>query len=149
MAIAAARFVEGPAWTLYYLTFLGFTGAAFALGPARAATALPRAAAAATLAIPAATLLAWALSGWNAQVALSAPGPSPPGGVPAAARKTASGQAAESCGSSPATAVPKHRASLWLDYRFESAIKVGVGARYTGTNFGDQRTVVGTATYRW
>lgn len=74
VAIAAARFVEGPAWALYYLTFLGFTGAAFALGPARAATALPRAAAAATLAIPAATLLAWALSGWNAQVALSAPG---------------------------------------------------------------------------
>lgn len=100
-----------------------------------------------------------------------------------------------------ATAVPKHRASLWLDYRFESAVKVGIGARYTGTNFGDgeaapakvpsfllfdamigyqiknwtlalnarnltnktyiancgygncyygdQRTVVGTATYRW
>jgi iron complex outermembrane receptor protein len=79
--------------------------------------------------------------------------------VPATARKTASGQAAKPCGSSPATAVPKHRASLWLDYRFESAIKVGVGARHTGTNFGDcgygncyygdQRTVVGTATYRW
>lgn len=36
-----------------------------------------------------------------------------------------------------ATAVPKHRASLWMDYRFESAIKVGLGARYTGSNYGD------------
>ncbi|CAB3637674.1 MULTISPECIES: TonB-dependent siderophore receptor [Achromobacter] len=36
-----------------------------------------------------------------------------------------------------ATAVPRNRASLWVDYRFESRIKVGVGARFTGANYGD------------
>ena len=36
-----------------------------------------------------------------------------------------------------ATAVPLNRASLWVDYRFESRIKVGLGARFTGSNRGD------------
>ncbi|MFY4259445.1 TonB-dependent siderophore receptor [Achromobacter xylosoxidans] len=36
-----------------------------------------------------------------------------------------------------ATAVPLNRASLWVDYRFESRIKVGMGARFTGANYGD------------
>lgn len=35
------------------------------------------------------------------------------------------------------TAVPRHRLSLWTDYRFETGIKVGLGARYTGSNRGD------------
>lgn len=36
-----------------------------------------------------------------------------------------------------ATAVPLNRASLWVDYRFDSHIKVGAGARFTGANYGD------------
>lgn len=36
-----------------------------------------------------------------------------------------------------ATAVPLNRASLWVDYRFDSRIKVGAGARFTGANYGD------------
>ncbi len=36
-----------------------------------------------------------------------------------------------------ATAVPLNRASLWVDYRFESRVKIGAGARFTGANYGD------------
>lgn len=38
------------------------------------------------------------------------------------------------------TAVPEHKLSLWADYRFLDGIKVGVGARYTGSNRGDGET---------
>ena len=33
-------------------------------------------------------------------------------------------------------AVSRNQFALWTDYRFESGIKVGVGARYTGPNQG-------------
>lgn len=36
-----------------------------------------------------------------------------------------------------ATAVPRHRLSVWADYRFANGVKVGLGARYTGSNYGD------------
>jgi iron complex outermembrane receptor protein len=36
-----------------------------------------------------------------------------------------------------ATAVPRHRFSVWADYRFANGLKLGLGARYTGTNYGD------------
>ncbi|WP_157627445.1 TonB-dependent siderophore receptor [Variovorax boronicumulans] len=36
-----------------------------------------------------------------------------------------------------ATAVPRHRLSVWADYRFAGGVKVGLGARYTGSNYGD------------
>lgn len=35
------------------------------------------------------------------------------------------------------TAVPRHRLSLWADYRFAAGLKVGVGVRYNGSNRGD------------
>lgn len=35
------------------------------------------------------------------------------------------------------TAVPRDRLSLWADYRFETGVKLGLGARYTGANRGD------------
>lgn len=34
------------------------------------------------------------------------------------------------------TAVSRHRASLWADYRFESGFKLGAGVRYVGPNRG-------------
>lgn len=37
----------------------------------------------------------------------------------------------------PLLAVSKHRAALWADYRFDNGIKVGLGARFTGSNRGD------------
>ncbi|QNK67304.1 TonB-dependent siderophore receptor [Variovorax sp. PAMC26660] len=40
-----------------------------------------------------------------------------------------------------ATAVPRHRLSVWADYRFANGLKVGLGARYTGTNRGDGESV--------
>ncbi|WCM94338.1 TonB-dependent siderophore receptor [Acidovorax sp. NCPPB 2350] len=36
-----------------------------------------------------------------------------------------------------ATAVPRNRFSVWADYRFENGIKVGLGARYTGSTRGE------------
>lgn len=35
------------------------------------------------------------------------------------------------------TAVSRHKASLWADYRFVSGVKVGLGARYMGSNQGN------------
>jgi iron complex outermembrane receptor protein len=35
------------------------------------------------------------------------------------------------------TAVPRHRLSLWTDYRFGFGLKLGLGARHTGSNRGD------------
>jgi iron complex outermembrane receptor protein len=40
-----------------------------------------------------------------------------------------------------ATAVPRHRLSVWADYRFANGVKVGLGARYTGSNYGDGESV--------
>ncbi len=37
----------------------------------------------------------------------------------------------------PLTAVSRNAAALWVDYRFANRIKVGLGARYTGSNRGD------------
>ncbi|MCW0456110.1 TonB-dependent siderophore receptor [Xanthomonas sacchari] len=37
----------------------------------------------------------------------------------------------------PLSAVSRHAAALWGDYRFDSGIRVGLGARYTGANRGD------------
>ena len=34
------------------------------------------------------------------------------------------------------TAVSEHRMSLWADYRFANGIRVGLGARYVGSNRG-------------
>ncbi|GAA0509858.1 MULTISPECIES: TonB-dependent siderophore receptor [Pigmentiphaga] len=39
-----------------------------------------------------------------------------------------------------ATAVPRHRLSIWGDYRFASGVKVGLGMRYTGTTRGENET---------
>lgn len=36
-----------------------------------------------------------------------------------------------------ANAVPRHRMSVWANYRFSNGVKVGLGARYTGTSHGD------------
>lgn len=36
-----------------------------------------------------------------------------------------------------ANAVPRNRLSIWADYRFSNGVKVGLGARYTGSNYGD------------
>ena len=40
-----------------------------------------------------------------------------------------------------ANAVPRHRLAIWADYRFTSGVKVGLGARYTGSNHGDGEKV--------
>ncbi|MBB5884628.1 TonB-dependent siderophore receptor [Xanthomonas sp. LMG 8992] len=37
----------------------------------------------------------------------------------------------------PLSAVSRHAAALWADYRFDSGIRLGLGARYTGANRGD------------
>jgi len=37
----------------------------------------------------------------------------------------------------PLLAVSRHRAALWADYRFDNGIKVGLGARFNGSNRGD------------
>ncbi|WP_369939025.1 TonB-dependent siderophore receptor [Xanthomonas medicagonis] len=37
----------------------------------------------------------------------------------------------------PLSAVSRHAAALWADYRFDNGIRVGLGARYTGANRGD------------
>ncbi|PIF77716.1 iron complex outermembrane receptor protein [Variovorax sp. 54] len=36
-----------------------------------------------------------------------------------------------------ANAVPRHRMSVWANYRFVNGVKVGLGARYNGTSHGD------------
>ena len=36
-----------------------------------------------------------------------------------------------------ANAVPRNRLSVWADYRFSNGLKVGLGARYTGSSYGD------------
>ncbi|MEX5590104.1 MULTISPECIES: TonB-dependent siderophore receptor [Pseudomonas] len=38
--------------------------------------------------------------------------------------------------------VPRHLASLWLDYRLPLGFGVGGGARYTGSNYGDAQNTV-------
>ena len=43
-----------------------------------------------------------------------------------------------------ATAVPRHRFSVWADYRFANGVKLGLGARYTGTNYGDGESTAPT-----
>ncbi|MCI2261873.1 TonB-dependent siderophore receptor [Xanthomonas indica] len=37
----------------------------------------------------------------------------------------------------PLSAVSRHAAALWGDYRFDNGIRLGLGARYTGANRGD------------
>lgn len=39
-----------------------------------------------------------------------------------------------------ATAVPRSRLSVWADYRFENGVKVGLGARYNSTTWGESET---------
>lgn len=41
-----------------------------------------------------------------------------------------------------ASAVSKHRLSLWGDYRFSTGVKVGLGARYVGSTHGNYETAV-------
>ncbi|WP_295534972.1 TonB-dependent siderophore receptor [uncultured Pseudacidovorax sp.] len=36
-----------------------------------------------------------------------------------------------------ASAVPRHRLSLWVDYRFDNGVRVGLGARYNGSTRGE------------
>ncbi|ATU68374.1 TonB-dependent siderophore receptor [Piscinibacter gummiphilus] len=38
-------------------------------------------------------------------------------------------------------ATPEHRVSLWADYRFDFGLKLGAGARYTGSNHGNGEAV--------
>ncbi|MFP3616046.1 TonB-dependent receptor, partial [Paraburkholderia sp. SIMBA_050] len=37
-------------------------------------------------------------------------------------------------------AVSRNQIALWTDYRFASGIKIGLGARYTGPNWGYQES---------
>ncbi|MBO9831175.1 TonB-dependent siderophore receptor [Xanthomonas phaseoli] len=43
----------------------------------------------------------------------------------------------------PLTAVSRNAAALWADYRFPNRIKVGLGARFTGSNYGDLNAAPG------
>lgn len=46
--------------------------------------------------------------------------------------------------------VPEHAASLWLDYRFTGVLRgasAGIGARYTGSSYGDELSEYETASY--
>ncbi|MDP9991230.1 iron complex outermembrane receptor protein [Variovorax boronicumulans] len=43
-----------------------------------------------------------------------------------------------------ANAVPRHRMSVWANYRFVNGVKVGLGARYTGTSHGDGEKIAPT-----
>ncbi|CAM3425184.1 TonB-dependent siderophore receptor [Paracidovorax anthurii] len=38
-------------------------------------------------------------------------------------------------------AMSRHKASIWVDYRFASGLKAGIGARYTGSNRGNGEAV--------